>query len=120
VTLQLTQRGQQRPTEVALEPQMTDTSAHRRFEFDKRRCHTTSIVGGSFPGPESRRVGVDELCAQHVGNVFATLDRLDIPRERHQIAPDAVRNELGHHAVDVTRRQRRLEVGQPRLNAGLG
>ena len=75
-----------------------------------------SAVAG-LAGAEARRVGVGQPLAEHVGNLVAALDGLDVPGERDQVAPEAVGGELGHHAVDVAGGQRGLEIGEPGVDA---
>ena len=88
------------------------------LEFDPGRRDAVGFVG-CLGGPESRRIGVVETLGEHVGNLLATFDGLDVPGERHQVSPEAVECKFACHTLDVTSREGRLEIRQPGVDAFL-
>ena len=89
VPLELLQCGQQRPGLIALQAQMPDAPSAGRLELDERRRHI-AVLGGSLAGCECRRVRAGQPRMQHVGNLIAALDGLDVPGERDEVAPETL------------------------------
>ena len=78
---------------------------------------TGAVLGRRLAGAEAGRVGPASRSLEHVGDPVAALQGLDVPGEGHEVAPEAVDGELADDPLDVTDGQRRLEVGQPGVDA---
>ena len=118
MSLQLVQRCEQRPSAFVLEPQVTLGTARVGLELDPGLGDSVSL-GRLLAGAESGRVGVVEPAAQHVSHAGRPLNRCDVPGERDQVAPEAVRGEHPGCALDVSGGQGCLEIRQPGVDAGL-
>ena len=127
VALEFLQRGQQCPGGVrtvvaSFQAQVPGAAAHRGLELDERRDDTVTVtvIGGGLAGPEPRRVRAGQSVLQHVADGVAALHRLEIPGERHQVAPEAVDGEHAGDPRDIAGGQGRLELGEPGVRTFLG
>ena len=113
VALQFLQRRQQRPRLRRLLSRRCPTPRPTAVSNSMNAETTPPSSVGVLAGAEARRVGAGEAFAEHVGDLVAALDGLDVPGERDQVAPEAVGGELRDRAIDVAGGQRRLEIGEP-------
>jgi hypothetical protein len=118
VSLEFLHRRQQRPRHVVTglgvrrQTQMSLAAARRRLECDPRRDDAVCFVGG-LGGVKSRRVGIGEPFTEHVGDAVPALDRLEVPGERDEIAPEAADGEHAGNTRNVPVDQGVLELRQP-------
>jgi hypothetical protein len=97
---------------------VTAAASRRRLEQDPGFGDATGL--GSRLGwidHETSRRRVSQGLAQEIGDARGALDGLEVPAERDEVAPEAVRREQAGRGVDVARRERRLESPEPCVHA---
>ena len=118
--LQLVERGEEGPRAVGavllLQAQQPGAPADGRLEGEPRG-DDPAVLGGRLAGREGGRAGALEGRGEQVAHALGVLDRGDVPRERDQVAPPALRGEHRGGPVDVARGQGLLEGGQPGVGA---
>ena len=122
VALQLVERGEERerlrPVLVD-QPEQAAAPTDGGLEPEPRGHHAVRLVGGLVQH-EAGRVGALERVLQQVGDALAALDGLEVPGERHQVAPVRLGGEHPGRGGDVTRLQCGLEVGEPAVRGVVG
>ncbi len=118
VALELVEGGEEGPRlEVAVlldEPEQPAAAADRGLEAEPGRDHAVGL-SRRLLGRERGRVGGRQGAGQQAGHAVGVLDRGDVPRERHQVAPEARGCEHAGRPFDVAVPQGRLERREPRV-----
>ncbi len=114
VALELDHRRQQRPAAPLAQPDVAAAPRHGGLERDPRFGDAGAGLGRiALDGP-ARRPHAVQRGLEHRGDLFAPLERADVPGERDQVPPEAVGLEVLDRGGDVPA----LEGGAEALEPG--
>ena len=115
VALELLQRREERPRRAVAQPQVPDPAAGLGLEREPRLGDAVRL--GRLRGrAEPARPDVAERVLEHVAHPGRALDRADVPRERHEVAPEAGLQEQRGRRLGVAALQRVVEGGEPGID----
>ena len=119
VALELAQRGEQRPRIAVPQPQVPVAATGLGLERDPRLRHALGL-GGRLGGREPARPRRGERVVEQVLHALGAFDRLDVPGERDEVAPEAGLQEQLRCGLGVAAREGLLEARQPLVDLGGG
>ena len=93
---------------------MSAPAPGRRLELEPDVGDAVGL-GRFLGGAEAGRRGGLERGPEQVGDAGGSLDRRDVPGERHEVPPEALVGEHRRRPLDVARGERLLEFVQPRI-----
>ncbi len=102
--LELAGRGEERPGLVAFQPQVAPAARHLGLEADPGLRHAVGFGRGLVELPMARPDG-RKLRLQHGPDGVAALERLDVPGESDEVAPEGVLAEEGSGGLGVSFRE---------------
>ena len=111
MALELDHGGEQGPDQAVLQPYVAEASCCPGFEGEPA-FKQTILFGGILARRDSPagRFGGVELAFQHAPDVVLAFECLDVPCERHEVAPITIVLKQAQHRVDVARRKRAAEA----------
>ena len=119
VALELVQRGHQRPRPALPQSQVRIAAARAGLERQPGAHHAV-VLRGRLGRPPAAGPRGGERVLEQVAHAVRALDRLDVPRERDEVAPQAVVAEELARRARIAARQRLAEARQPAVDLGGG
>ncbi len=121
VTFQLAHRGQQGPDQSVLQADMAVSTRGRSLELKPAFGDATAFRGRLFTVlHKARRLDCGKLALEHVADLFAAFQRLQVPGEGYQIAPVAIGMKQVDGSIYVASFKRCAELGKNSVDFGGG
>ena len=114
-TFEFLQRGEQRPRLAADQAQVAATATGGGFEREPAFGDAARLAAFALDR-EIRRLGPRHRRFEHRLDLLRTFGGLDVPGERHQVAPVRIAAEHRGGAAEFAARHRGLEISEPRRN----